>query len=288
MSLGVAASGTVSEISVHEGSRVVSGQTLAKLDCRTTEADLRVRQGHLAAAQATFDRVRNGPRPDEIAVGEAIVGYSRARAEEAKKTLDRTEALQEGVTVSTARVLEVQRDARITAAQLEEARKRLALLQAGSREEDIRQAQALRDAAAAELDSTRAQLDRCSVHAPADGVILDVLANPGQFFSLAQSQPLLRMVPNGPARVRAEVELSDAMRLCVGQKATVAVDGLPNAGVRAEIVSISPMLARRSVSSADKNQADILPVVLGFIGSAPASPIGSPVTVRFEACPPKS
>jgi HlyD family secretion protein len=248
---------------------------------------LRARQAHLAAAQAGYDRARNGPRPDEIAVGEAIVGYSRARAEEAKKTLDRTEALQEGVTVSTARVLEVQRDARITAAQLEEARKRLALLQAGSREEDIRQAQALRDAAAAELDSTRAQLDRCSVHAPADGVILDVLANPGQFFSLAQSQPLLRMVPNGPVRVRAEVELSDAIRLCVGQKAAIAVDGLPNAVVRAEVISISPMLARRSVSKPDKSE-DILPVVLGFIGNAPASPIGSPVTVRFDTCPPKS
>jgi multidrug resistance efflux pump len=288
MSLGVAASGTVSEISVHEGSQVQSGQTLARLDCRTTEADLRARQARLAAAQAVFDRVRNGPRPDEIAVGEAVVGYSRARAEEAKKTLERTEALQEGVTVSAARVLEVQRDARITAAQLEEAGKRLALLQAGSREEDVRQAQALRDAAAADLDSTRAQLDRCSVHAPTDGVVVAVLANPGQFFSLARPQVLLKMIPNGPARVRAEVEPGDAPRLCVGQKASLAADGYSNAPViRAEVVSIGSILTRRSVPGADKNETDIVPVVLAIIGNPPVPPIGSAVTVNFDACPPK-
>src|SRR5581483_6783176 len=120
MAIGAGVSGIVSVVPVHEGSRVQAGDVLVKLDCRVTAADLHNREARLAAAQAAFDRARNGPRPDEIAVGEAVVGYSQARAEEAKKTLERTEALQEGVTVSTARVLEVQRDARITTAQLQE------------------------------------------------------------------------------------------------------------------------------------------------------------------------
>ena len=65
-------------------------------------------------------------------MAEAAVGYSTARAEGAQKTYERTQALREGVTVTTARILETLRDARLSAAQLTEARAKLALLRAGS------------------------------------------------------------------------------------------------------------------------------------------------------------
>jgi HlyD family secretion protein len=193
LAIGIAAGGVISDILVRAGNRVHAGDVLVKLNCQPLEADLRSRQAQLHAAQATSDKVKNGPRPDEIKVGEAIVGYSQARAEEAQRTLDRTEALQEGVTVTTARLLEVKRDSRIADAQLEEARARLSLLRAGSREEDIRQSEALRDAAAAEVDSIRARLDLCTVHAPSDGVVNDVSVNVGQYVSVAVPQVLLHM-----------------------------------------------------------------------------------------------
>ena len=66
MSIGAAVSGIVSQVLVHEGERVRSGQTLVKLDCQSIEADLRGREAQLRAAQATYDRYRNGSRPDEI------------------------------------------------------------------------------------------------------------------------------------------------------------------------------------------------------------------------------
>jgi HlyD family secretion protein len=289
MSLGVAAEGTVSEILAHAGDHVQAGAALVKLDCRIAAADVRAREARLAAAQATFDRVHNGSRPDEIVVGEAVVGYSAARADEAKKTLTRTEALQEGVTVSTARVLEVQRDSRIAAAQLEEARARLSLLRAGSREEDIRQAQALRDAASAELDETRARLDQCTVRAPAAGTVVDVLANAGQFFSSALPQPLLRMVQDGPARIRVEADLRDAARFCVSQGAAVISEAFPSAAIHAQVVSVSPLITPPRIAAAsDKTAKDVLPVVLALDPGAPPLPIGSAVTVHFEACPSKT
>jgi multidrug resistance efflux pump len=166
MTIGVAVSGIVRNLLVHEGDRVHKAQTLVQLDCRQIEADVQVREARLAAAQATFDRYRNGSRPDEISVGEAAVRYAQARADEAEKALGRAEAMQEGVTVTTARVLEVRRDARIAAAQLEEAQAKLSLLRAGSREEEIRHAEALRNAAIADLDTGRARLDRCTIRAP--------------------------------------------------------------------------------------------------------------------------
>src|SRR5579862_629555 len=72
LSIGSAAGGIVAEVLVHEGDRVRAGQLLVKLDCHPLEAEVQARAAHLAAAEATYDRFRNGPRPDEIAVGEAV------------------------------------------------------------------------------------------------------------------------------------------------------------------------------------------------------------------------
>ncbi len=289
LSIDTAATGTVSSVLVREGSQVHAGQTLVTLSCKPLEAEVRARQAQLAAAQATFDRVKNGPRPDEIRVGEAVVGYSQARAEEAKKTLDRTEALQEGVTVTEARVLEVKRDSRIADAQLEEARARLSLLRAGSREEDIRQSQSLRDAAAAELDTTRARLDQCTIKAPVDGIVLDVVANPGQYLSLAVPQPLLHMVQDDPLRVRADVGLRDLANVCPSQNATVSAEAFPNASIHAQVTTISPMVDRRSdpAEGSDPDANDFVPVVLN-LQSGSKLPIGLPVTVHFQPCASKT
>ena len=297
LSVGVSATGIVSNIAVQEGSRVQAGQLLVQLDCSAQEADVRTRQAQLAAAAATYDKFRNGPRPDEIAVGEAVVNFSQARAEEADKTLQRTLALQEGVTVTAAHVLEVKRDARIAAAQLNEARAQLNLLRVGSREEDIRQAKALRDAAAADLDASRARLAQCSVRAPVSGVVLDVLINRGQLLSLAVPQPLLHIVSDGQARVRAEVALRDLARICLQQRATITEDVLPNAAIQAQVASISPAISRATMgaapdgataagASADAN--DVVAVVLKVDVGAPALPIGLPVAVHFQACSSKS
>jgi multidrug resistance efflux pump len=185
----------------------------------------------------------------------------------------------------------VQRDARIAAAQLEEARARLSLLRAGSREEDIRQSEALRDAAAAEVEATRVRLDQCTVRAPVDGTVLDVAANAGEYISLAVPQPLLHILPDGALRVRAEIELRDLTHVCVGQHASVTAEVLANTSIQAQVTSISPVVGARSMTTpgADARGQDVMAVVLNAAGSSPpALPIGLPVTVRFDACPSKS
>jgi HlyD family secretion protein len=287
MAIGSAATGTVKEVLVHEGSRVRAREPLVIVDCRPTEAEVQARAAQLSAAEAVLDRVRNGPRPGEIAVAEAAVGYSRARAEEAQKTFERTQSLREGVSVSVARVLETQRDARITAAQLAEAQARLALLREGSREEDVREAQARKTNAAAEFEVARARLEQCSIRAPVDGVVAEVLVNPGQFLSLAVPATLLRIISDGALRVRAEVDPRDVARVCVGQPATVTAESFPNLSLHARVEAVSPVLTARSLpaTGAEARARDVESIILSLEGGGPALPIGLPVMARFGTCP---
>ena len=74
MQLGVAATGIIEKIFVRDGDHVDAGQLLVTIDCRPLQAELKVRGANVAAAEAAFIRARNGPRPDEIAIGEANVG----------------------------------------------------------------------------------------------------------------------------------------------------------------------------------------------------------------------
>ena len=78
--LGVARTGVVKTIEVSDGAHVAAGQALVTLDCAPLEREINVRAANLEAAEAVYGRVVNGPRPEEIAIGEASVGVSRACA----------------------------------------------------------------------------------------------------------------------------------------------------------------------------------------------------------------
>ncbi len=199
LTVGAARSGIIQSILVEDGAHVDKGQILAQLDCRPLQKEIEFRAASLAEAQAAYERIRNGPRPEEIEIGEANVGVAEARAEEADAALGRADALQMNVTITRAQLLAVQRDSRVADALLVDARKKLALLKAGSRPEDIAEAKAKREAAAANLEEGNAELDECSVRAPAAGTI-QLVATVGQFVSTFAPTPIAEIASDAPVR----------------------------------------------------------------------------------------
>jgi multidrug resistance efflux pump len=289
MAIGSAAAGTIKEVLAHEWGHVRAGDLLVTLDCQPIEAEVQATTAQLAAAEALYDRARHGHRPAEIAVGEAAVAYSRAKAEEAQKTLDRNLSMHEGVSVTTARLLEVQRDARVAWAYLAEAQAKLDLLREGTREEEVREALARRNAAAAALANARARLDRCSIHAPADGVVADVLVAPGQYLSVQAPATLMHIVADGALRARVEVETRDLARVCREQAVTVTAEAFPNLSLKGKVEGLSPTLAPRTLAAPAAAAArEVEPLVVSLEGGVPSLPVGLPVVAHFAACPSKS
>jgi HlyD family secretion protein len=193
--LGVARMGVVQAVTVADGAHVTAGQALVTLDCTPIEKEIDVRAANLAAAEAVYDRVVNGPRPEEIAIGEAGVGVATARAEEAPAARERAGALEIGVSITRAQLVVAERDSRVADTVLVDARKKLALLKAGSRAEDIAEARARRDSVAASLDEGKAELDQCTVRAPAAGTV-KLSASVGELFSIYAPAPLVRFTPD--------------------------------------------------------------------------------------------
>jgi HlyD family secretion protein len=286
MSVGTAATGAVAEVLVHNGERVHAGQLLVRIQCEVIEKELEARKAKLGKAEAALARVLHGNRQEEIDIGVANVGLAEARAEEAANRLRRNLALVEGA-ISKVQIDQAKRDTRITAAQLDENRAKLALLRAGSRQEDILEAQQARDAARSLLEESAERLNYCLVRAPSDGIVLQTLATPGQFISSTIPTTLLRMVDDSVRRVRAEVDERDLSKICVPQRAIIRAEGLPGVEMVAVSESMSAIMSPRTLFIEDRstnNRRDVREVVLSLSGDASIFPIGLRVMVSFAAC----
>jgi multidrug resistance efflux pump len=290
MLVGTAASGTVAQLLVHASERVEAGQLLVRIECPNLQKELDARIFDLAAAEAILARVAKGPRPEEIAIAVAHVGLAEARAEEASAALARL-SLSAGSTATDAQLDESKRDARIAAAQLDEARTKLAWLRAGSRQEDILEAQSRRNAAKALVEEVTARLGYCSVRAPTAGVVLSMHVTPGQFVSAAVPVTLLKLVDDSRRRVRAEVDERDVGKICVKHRAVVTTESFPAAQIEAVTERISAGMSRRTISSGDlpeKNDRDVREVMLSLIDDKEHWPIGLRVSVKLFGCPPNA
>jgi len=284
LSLGTSATGTIAAVLVTAGDRVKAGQHLVRIECSNIEHELQARKADLAAAEAAFLRVLHGPRPEEISIGVANVNLANARSQEADKSFQRTQQLHEGFTVTRVQIDQAERDARIAAALLDEVRAKLALLRAGSREEDISEARSRRDAAKERVDEAAARLSYCSVDAPIDGIVLGTNVNTGQLVSSTVPVPLLTMVDDSRRRVRTYVDEREISKLCPRERARISADGVPGIQFDGIVESIGVTVGENPLANNASRQ--FRQVILSVPDNQQQIPIGLRVLTQFQPCPP--
>ncbi len=160
--IGSKLGGRVIQVSVEEGQMVKAGTTLVQFECDELRAQRTQAEAALAQSQADLERMVRGNRPEEIEQAEATAKASEAAYESARNgprkqeieqaqadfaaatadatnadvSFNRMEKLASTDTISRQQFDDA-RDKRDAAAQrAESARQRLALLEAGTREED--------------------------------------------------------------------------------------------------------------------------------------------------------
>jgi HlyD family secretion protein len=281
--LGTSATGTIAELLVKAGDRVEKGQHLVRVECRNIERELEARESDLAASEAVFARVSHGSRPEEIAIGVANVKLAEARLQEAEKQFQRAQALHEGITVTRVQIDLAERDARIAAAQLDEVRAKLVLLQVGSREEDITEAGSRRDAAKGRLEEAATRLGYCTVDAPINGVILSTRVSPGQLVSSMAPVTLITMVDDSKRLVRAFVGEREVSEVCPGERAHISADGVPEMQFDGIVESVAATVGENPYAGNAPQQ--FRQVMLSVPEKQQRIPIGLRVFVQFATCP---
>lgn len=282
--VGSRVGGRVLQVYVEEGASVSKGSLLVELEPfdlleRRSEAEQmltqataafekvaagfraeEIAQGKARAAQrqAELDKLRNGPRPQEIAAAEADLRLANAQQELALKVYQRVEslfgkqaadknALDEAV--SQLKVAQSAVDARtdqlqvlregsraedITKAEaaLEEGLQVLKLLENGYRSEEIAEAKARREAAAATVQAIERQIDELKIASPVDGIVEAIELRPGDL--LATNAPAVSLIDRQRLWVRAYVP-ENHLNLTTGGKIQIRVDSFPERFFQGEL-----------------------------------------------------
>ena len=190
-------SGPITQVLVAEGAKVHKGRSAADDRRFRAAGDGRAAAAQAEAALALLDELKAEPRPETLAVAAAQVDNARATLKNAQDQLAKQEQSYAIDPKSVSRdALDNARNAeKIAATNLEVVQKQYSLTKAGAWIYDIREpGEAVRRAVEG-LRGLAALLDKYTIRAPTDGV---VLLDPGRGRQLCLAAGRLRFLHAGP------------------------------------------------------------------------------------------
>ena len=235
--LAAPVAGTVKAMYVVRGQDVAAGGRLFVVD---PQQPLSVRDqaaAQVAAAQAQAVDARKGERPLELAVLDANVAAAEAKARDADAALRRISALEAKGFESKSALDDAQANAQSADAQVKAARKQRGVGTLGSREDQIRAADARVSEAQASLVGAAAQLSNVAPAAPEAARVEDIFFQQGEW--APANQPILSLLPDERIKVRFFVPERSLAAYPVGAVVRFACDGCPK-GLTARVDYVSP------------------------------------------------
>jgi HlyD family secretion protein len=209
---------------IPEGTMVAAGTLLVQLDDARQQAVVARTRAEVAQAEARLEELRNGARPEEIAVASARVAGARAAVIEAAASYDRANRMlrQKLAAQATLDTALANRDA--AEASLQSAQEELLRLTNGTRKEQLDQAAAAVQAATAQLSLEQKNLSDLSIVATRDAYLDSLPWHVGERVSLGATVAIL--LANDAPYARVYVPEPWRARLHVGDRRQIRVDGI--------------------------------------------------------------
>ncbi len=209
---------------VAEGSHVEAGTLLVQLDSTLQQAVVNKVQADIAQIDALLLKLHNGVRPEEIRAATARVDSARTALDNSESDFIRISALvrQKLAPVAQLDATTAVRDG--NAARLRDAQAQLDLLQAGSRSEDIAQAQAQLAAVQAQLVAEQQRLSNLAIAATVTGTIDSLPWNAGERVAVGSQVAVL--LADGAPYARVYIPETSRVAIATGSSLIVHVDGV--------------------------------------------------------------
>lgn len=230
--------GSVDSVDAVEGGRVTAGMPLVRLDRELLSILLRRAEAEVAVAQAGLD-------------------VAQARADTARIAFERIAGLQGTSAFSGGRFDDAQGQVLETERQIAEARARLAVANAAQAEAAY-------------------NLERATIIAPFDGVVLDVLVNPGEF--IQGGTPVVRLLDTSTL----ELEASVPSRYVDLMEPGLTVTAQTESGTVFDVV-VRALLPIETAATRTRPVRFVAPEMTG----APTTALGQSVTVMIPVDAPR-
>jgi HlyD family secretion protein len=249
--IGAQVEGTLREVPVEEGQRLLRGDIIAVVD--NAEYAARVAEAHATVAlrQAELERVVNGARQQERDEAAAAVREAAAVLENARTELARQKSLFATGDISRSDAERAEREFGVAEARLDEFCKHHAFLDAPARTDD-------RDRATADLELSRAQLAEAEallaktiVRAPFAGTVLKRYRKAGETVSSKGDTPIVAFGNDARLRVRVDVDETDVARVRLGDRAWFTAEAFGPTKFWGTVVQVGNELGKKNVQTDD-------------------------------------
>jgi HlyD family secretion protein len=289
VAIGCPASGIVTKVFVSPGQIVAAGQPLFAQDDRELRAELELQTRMIELEQAKLEKLRAGTRPEDLPPARHRVAAAKAQLERLRDMKERSEKLLKQDAISMEETQSRRFGVRGAEAELARAEAELARLLAGTWSRDIVVAEQEVARGRAAVNRANVAIERLTVKAPTDGIVLRVNVRPGEFApSGPTNEPLILLGDRGPLRVRVQVDEEDALRIAPGQNAEGFVRGRVRQRLELRFVRIEPQVKpKQSLSGATTERVDTRVLVVLFeIASSPRPVyVGQQVDVFIQSSP---
>jgi HlyD family secretion protein len=229
------------------------------------EDDLEAAQLRYDEVQRSYQRLDNARQQARAEAAHAAAAVAEARRE--------FEARQAGPDPNELALAE---------ARLQAAQARLEAALAGPSAEQLELAQAQIDQARATLEAAQARLSRAVVSAPADGVILNRLVEPGEV--VAPGAGLFTLGQVDDLTITVFVPEDRYGTISLGEQARVTVDSYPQDSFIGEVVQIADRaeFTPRNVQTAESRRTTVFAVKLAVDNQDGRLKPGMPADVTFD------
>lgn len=178
-------SGRITQVLVHEGQQVTAGTPLLKIDDSIQTATTEQLRAQSEAAWGALQELQAQPRKETLAVAKAQVDQAQSNLKSARDQYDKRRASYDFDNRSISKdVMDTAQDA-VAQAQttLEVARRQYELMRAGAWSYDINNQQKQYEALTQSYKAAGALLQKYTVRAQADGIVLALNGTPGSYVS---------------------------------------------------------------------------------------------------------
>jgi HlyD family secretion protein len=220
--------GRIAEVLADEGDTVEAGQIVAKMDTQPLAAELRNAEAKIRQEQDNRRTARA-----EVAVKRAELTYAEKQYQRSKELVSRGAVSQQERDVDLSRMLAG----------------RAALL--GAQAQAVRATSSI-DAAAAEAERLRAEIEDSVLKAPIRGRVQNRLAEPGEV--LAAGGKVLAVVDLSDVYMYLFLPEPIAGKVALGSQARIVLDAAPEYPIRAVLSYVSPeaQFTPKSVETAEE------------------------------------
>jgi HlyD family secretion protein len=231
--LGATITGRVRDVRYREGALVEAGRVIVQLEDGEQVAAVQQAAAALRSAEARLDSQRRLSGP----VAQQQFEQARSNATAAERERERAESLFLKGFIGQSRLDEARRAGDVAKSQMRNAETQATANLQGS---EMEQALARVAEARAALDFARSKQTQTRIIAPADGLLLERLAEPGQI--VQPGARLIEMSIKGPVQLIAQVDEKFLSQLAVGEQAQVMADAFPGQPFIAKVQSIAPSI----------------------------------------------